>query len=570
MLIDTNSALVLNEIGAAQGAALAIKDLDHRFLYVNNSYCEAIGLNSEDLIGKDDLEIGRPEKMVLGDSTSGWPGLWALDDQVVKDRAPLRSTDAGAGRSATTETVRIPVMNDDDVVVALLVQVFDVSEVRDLKRRVASNIDVLSLREDEISTMESVLASLMACQDTNTLLSELAKILIERTHADGAYAATLHDSGDYMQIVAANGTRSSDLLGLQFERGVGTLGEAWHKGESICLHDVSGVHTSCSWPVGTQAFSLPLFVENEAVAALTVISDQESEDLATDIPLLQRICGMASMAIANTRLIDATKQRLKGTRALAEISQLLTTLVYVTEACSTVSQILHPALDATRASVVLVDENGKLYSNLSWGYARGLVNRASSMSLQDASKGIAQWCIEHDQIATIGRLDEDPRESAAVRAARAENNIGSTCCIPMKKQGHVFGAVLLSRSRDMGEFSETHIDIYKAVVNQLSTAIERMELAQELGYQAFHDRLTDLPNRHHFERFLDYTIAQAEAEKHPFNILFIDLDGFKEVNDSLGHAIGDSLLFQVARRLSQSLGDLGILARMGAMSLLRY
>jgi diguanylate cyclase (GGDEF)-like protein len=563
MLEDINPALLLDHIGTAQATPLAIKDLNHRFIYVNDPFCKATGISRDSLIGKNDIELGRPKELVLGDPASGWPGLWTLDDQAVSQKALSRTTDTIPGRHANTETVRIPILNDSGDAVALMVQLFDISEVRDLKQRVASNVDALSLREGEISTMELVLASLMACQDTNTLLEQLAKTLVDRTRADCCYAATLHESGEFMEIVAASGNHSSQYLGGQFRRNEGTIGRAWSRGEAIYLTDVSTIQSIHQWPAGTQAFSLPLFVDNEAVAALTVISARESEDLAADVPLLHRICGMASMAIANTRLIDMTQQRLKGTRALAEVSQLLTVLDDITEACDTVCHILLPAMDATFARIFLLDDHGQLHSQVGWGFAQGASYRADPLHPDHVRQRIAQWCVENDQIATIGRLDEDTRESAEIYAMRAARNIGSTCCIPLKKQGRVFGAMLLYRTREMREFSEAHIDIFQAVVNQLSTSIDRIELSRELKHQAFHDRLTGMANRHQFERILDKAIVDAKHSHSTFCVLFIDLDGFKEVNDTLGHAIGDKLLAMVAARLAARLDRHSSLARMG-------
>jgi diguanylate cyclase (GGDEF)-like protein len=453
--------------------------------------------------------------------------------------------------------------NNRGDVAALLIRLIDVSEVKDLKQRIATNINALSLREGEISTMESVLASLMACQDTNTLLEQLSTILVERTRADCCYAATLHESGEFMEIVAASGNQSSKYLGGQFRRREGTIGRAWHGGEAIFISDVSTVQSIHDWPVNTQAFSLPLFVDNEAVACLTVISDPASMDLEAEIPLLQRICGMASMAIANTRLIDTTQQRLKATRALAEVSQILTSVDDITEACNLVCRILLPAMDARRASIFVLNDSGDLNPLVSWGNAQGSINRADPLTRDYVRQCIAQWCVDNDQIATIGRLDEDPRESALIHAMRAEKNLGSTCCIPLKKQGSVFGAMLLLRTRDMRVFSEAHIDMFQAVVNQLSTSIDRIKLADELQHQAFHDRITGLANRHRFERILDDVISDAEHQQKQFCVLFVDLDGFKEVNDSHGHAAGDKLLSMVASRLSSRLNDTSTLARMG-------
>lgn len=85
----------------------------------------------------------------------------------------------------------------------------------------------------------------------------------------------------------------------------------------------------------------------------------------------------------------------------------------------------------------------------------------------------------------------------------------------------------------------------------------------ELSYRAHHDALTGLPNRHAFEERATHGLAYAKRYGRPTAILFLDLDGFKAVNDTLGHAAGDTVLFEVAQRLRTALRESDIIARWG-------
>lgn len=87
--------------------------------------------------------------------------------------------------------------------------------------------------------------------------------------------------------------------------------------------------------------------------------------------------------------------------------------------------------------------------------------------------------------------------------------------------------------------------------------------AQDMEYQAFHDELTTLPNRMLFLDRLAHAITRSQREKIPFAIMLLDLDRFKEVNDTLGHNMGDQLLQQVSCRLNDTVRESDTVARLG-------
>ena len=96
-----------------------------------------------------------------------------------------------------------------------------------------------------------------------------------------------------------------------------------------------------------------------------------------------------------------------------------------------------------------------------------------------------------------------------------------------------------------------------------AAAIENVGLYERLAHQARHDVLTGLPNRFSFDDRLQTAVARAADEGRSLSVLYLDLDRFKKINDSMGHRVGDLFLTQVARRLSQALNGEAVLARIG-------
>ncbi len=87
--------------------------------------------------------------------------------------------------------------------------------------------------------------------------------------------------------------------------------------------------------------------------------------------------------------------------------------------------------------------------------------------------------------------------------------------------------------------------------------------ARRVEHLAYHDSLTGLPNRSFFGKLLEDRVRLAGRYGHQFGLLFLDLDGFKQINDTLGHDAGDDLLREVAERLEATLRDSDVVARMG-------
>ena len=103
----------------------------------------------------------------------------------------------------------------------------------------------------------------------------------------------------------------------------------------------------------------------------------------------------------------------------------------------------------------------------------------------------------------------------------------------------------------------------ESVLNVAHDMTERREHEQAIEHQATHDLLTGLPNRALFLDRLALAIRRAERHRGRLAVMFVDLDKFKHVNDTLGHAAGDQLLRTVGTRLAQCVRDADTVARLG-------
>ena len=144
----------------------------------------------------------------------------------------------------------------------------------------------------------------------------------------------------------------------------------------------------------------------------------------------------------------------------------------------------------------------------------------------------------------------------------ARHGAASMLVLPIVSQNAVVGAVVLGFRGNLALADEERARA-RLLGDRVAVAFATATRDEQLYYQANYDSLTGLPNRLYFKDQLARRLAQAQRESQPFALLFIDLDRFKTVNDTLGHAAGDEVLRQAASRLKRCVRETDTVTRLG-------
>jgi diguanylate cyclase (GGDEF)-like protein/PAS domain S-box-containing protein len=172
---------------------------------------------------------------------------------------------------------------------------------------------------------------------------------------------------------------------------------------------------------------------------------------------------------------------------------------------------------------------------------KSMVLPAHSMwaSMLDSEAG----AVQHDRKYFAAR-DTDRPWSFWLR------RLGSGVYVPIRAETAPFGIMMMGSLRD-NAFDAEDLSFAEAIAHVLSTAVRRHHAQTRLAYMAEFDALTGLPNRNLLQDRLNQSLAQARRRHWQGAVLFIDLDRFKLINDTLGHHVGDRLIAEVGKRIKQ-------------------
>lgn len=162
---------------------------------------------------------------------------------------------------------------------------------------------------------------------------------------------------------------------------------------------------------------------------------------------------------------------------------------------------------------------------------------------------------------TVSSSDESGRFPFVVAGLR-EKNLEAVTVIPLLRRGVALGVLACFFAR-RPEFDEQYENLQASLARQASQAFVRVRLQHELERLALHDQLTGLANRGLLQDTVTTAVHNAGESALPLSVIFLDLDGFKGINDVLGHVVGDSVLREIAGRVRLAVRQQDTVGRYG-------
>ncbi|HLH21681.1 MAG TPA: diguanylate cyclase [Chloroflexota bacterium] len=259
---------------------------------------------------------------------------------------------------------------------------------------------------------------------------------------------------------------------------------------------------------------------------------------------------MAEALLLQTRQIQAGAQQLETLNQLGEWLQACTT---VDEAHAVIARLVGELFPGMAGSVGVISASRNLVEVVAtWG------------PVPAGEEGIFApdecWALRRGQPHVVEDAHHDLVCPHLQRAAPA-----ASVCIPLVAHGETTGLLHLARAagRDAAPSTASMQRLATQVAEQLALALSNLALRERLRNQSIRDPLTGLFNRRYLEETLERELARAERSHHPMGVIMIDVDHFKQFNDSFGHNAGDALLREFGGLLRKHVRGSDIACRYG-------
>jgi len=285
---------------------------------------------------------------------------------------------------------------------------------------------------------------------------------------------------------------------------------------------------------------------------------------------------IAELGRSIQNLAQAHQTRLSLLTTLSRVTEKVNSGMTLDEVLGFVYDSFQPLIPYDRIGVALIEEGDVVRARWARSAASEIhLGQGYAAPLEGSSLQQVMSSGEPRLINDLEAYLADHPQSDSTRLIVREG-MRSSLTGPLVARGRPVGFIFFSSLRPHA-FGDPHTELFRQIAGQLSLIVEKSRLLEDLAasnrklleaqhalqHQAAHDALTSLWNRRGIVDMLGMELARAGREGSPLALLVIDIDHFKQVNDAHGHAVGDEVLREVARRLQQGLRSAEVLGRYG-------
>lgn len=315
-----------------------------------------------------------------------------------------------------------------------------------------------------------------------------------------------------------------------------------------------GTQNTRSW------LGIPLIFLDEIIGCLTLDSQQDGAYNTSQANLAQIFATQAAIAIENARLFRSTKDSADRQKLLHQLSQkMIQAGMDLEQIFQSVHNTTEQLMPADAFVISIVDEKAE---NIVATYLSDKGVREGTRHLP-IGEGLSGYVIKTGEpFLAFDYYQQEELQNVNLVHYGSDDRVRSVIAVPMKSSNKVIG-MLSAQTYEPHDYSLDDQQILEMLAAYTAIAINNSRLFQEVQRLAITDSLTGTYNRRYFYSAAHKEINRSRRYGHPLAVMMLDLDYYKEINDTYGHDVGDQALQLIAQRCQENIREIDILARYG-------
>jgi diguanylate cyclase (GGDEF)-like protein len=430
------------------------------------------------------------------------------------------------------------------------------------------NADVYEQSQRWAGQLAVVQAS-MARMNRLTSSEEIGQAVVEETRRVIAYhncrVYLLEPTGELLPIAFKGevGTYEEIPMDLLHTRvGVGFTGWAAEHKEALLIHDANLDRRGAKIPgtdeVEESMVVVPMMFDDQVLGVVTLSKLGLRQFDERDVRLMQILADAAATAIQSVRGLDENERATARMQRLLAMSSDLSRSLDPLAVAELIARHIGQAAGADETTISYWDRATDCV--LTWGrYPRRPADEPP-MGYPLASFPSTRRVLEEQTTVLLDAAspDADPAEAALLRPL----GYAGLVMLPLVEAGRAIGLVEMS-SRAVLRLDTATLDLVHAMANEAAMMLENARLYEDARNLADRDPLTNFLNHRSFYQRLGEELLRAQRSRQPVALMMMDLDGFKLVNDTRGHQVGDEVLRWTAERIRSAIRASDVPARYG-------
>jgi len=409
----------------------------------------------------------------------------------------------------------------------------------------------------------------VAHPNEDILAEILLSVIVERIDVKKCCLLLLCEETETYKVRHSVGFENNELRGIYYERKEGLFWRLLSNGEPFSVLDIENnmrfpqVFKEHNLDALESSYWIPLKTKDNVIGIVT-IDLRDSREI--DLSFLSLLAGQAAIAFESAflyRKLETASQRLeKQMHNLSILYDVGKALNFIDDLTKLLTLILDRAIDiaeSQKGSLMLFDEKT---DELVVRVVRGVGKETEEKILTGEiictriknGEGVAGRVFATGEPIIINKTKDDPRFMES-----KDSRVDNILCVPLKVYDESIGVINITNKKSGDQFTKEDLNIVTALANQAAIAINNARLYE----LAVTDSLTKLLIRRHFMQRLDDELRRSKRYHHELSLVMVDLDYFKDINDTYGHQAGDKVLAELAKIFKKSVRTTDLVGRYG-------